>query len=199
MKLSCDLTKLNLYGNNITDIKLFEYLSVFENLKILYVGKNKFSLDNIYNIDYKAHNIINCHLAKIKEIDLTKGAFSQTMINLLPLFNFKNLEIIFLNENHLSSLLFVENLECPNLSEIWLNNNSIKEFMLLIKFRNLKRIELERNNIENIDNLDHFVSELKYLEKLNLKGNKIDSNDKRIIKSLDALRKEFAKMQLLVA
>ena len=71
--------------------------------------------------------------------------------------------------------------------------------MLLIKFKKLKRIELERNNIDNIDNLDHFISELKYLEKLNLKGNKIDSDDKRIIKSLDALRKEFDKFQFILA
>ena len=34
---------------------------------------------------------------------------------------------------------------------------------------------------------------------IDLKGNKIDSDDKRIIKSLDALRKEFDKLQLILA
>ena len=185
------LLKLNVFSNNFTDIQFFKNLSYFQNLNILYAGENKF--DESLN----EYNDSNYNLSKIKEIGLTKGAFSEIFIRNLSNFNISNVLILFLSKNNLSSLSFIEKIESPNLKEIWLDNNYINEFMPLIKFKKLKYIDLENNIIDNIDNLTSFLNEVTFLEKMNLKGNRIELKKKKIEELLKDLRSEI-KAQLII-
>ena len=100
--------------------------------------------------------------------------------------NFNNLEILILNKNDLKNLSFTEQLECPNLQEIYLSDNYIDDFMPLIKFKTLKIIDLENNEIDNIDNLNSFLSELLVLKNINLKGNRINKRkNNRVLRALE--------------
>ena len=192
------LNKLNLFGNNLTNLEFFKNLNSFENLSILYVGNNKFVNNFSENRENNANsnfNINNYNLSQIKEIGLTKGAFSDKFKLYLSEINFNNLEIIILNKNGLNSLSFTEQLECPNLFEIYLNDNYISEFIPLIKFKTLKIIELENNKIENIDNLDTLLGKLLFLEKINLKGNKRINKKKNNQSFINSLEKHI-KIQL---
>ena len=44
---------LNLYSNNITDIKLFDVIKKFEKLKLLFVGENPFKIEENLKKFYK--------------------------------------------------------------------------------------------------------------------------------------------------
>ena len=74
----------------------------------------------------------------------------------------------------MTSLFFVENMNCINLEEFWLSNNQLKEFYDLKKFKKLKVIGLKGNKICNINNLVDFVQEFSNIEKIILSENIID-------------------------
>ena len=177
------LLSLDLYGNNITDYNFFEEIKNFPKLKQLMMGSNTFKdIDNINN-----QNIIyDCSI--IEEIGLTNGVFTdKSIINLISRFKFDNLKLLYLAANNISSLKFIDNLNCPNLREIWLNRNKLKEFDSLNKFKKLKKINLKDNYISKIDNIEIFVNSLKELKEFNLINNKdleINESNKEIIKNV---------------
>ena len=169
-----NLGYLNLLGNDFLDYKLFDLCSnkIFKNLKILYAGSNKF---NNYGIN---DNII-FDLSELEEIGLSNGVFNDETIHLINRFDFKNLRKLFLHSNNLSSLSFVDDLNLPNIEEIWVNNNSIDEYYPLCKYKTLKFINIRRNCIKNIDNLILFIKEFKKLEKIDIRFNELDYNDNK--------------------
>ena len=124
----------------------------------------------------------------IKEIGLTNGVFTdKSIINIISLFKFYNLKLLYLAANNISSLKFIDNLNCPNLREIWLNRNKLKEFESLNKFKRLKKINLKDKYISRIDNIEIYVNSLKELKEFNLINNKdleINESNKEIIKNV---------------
>ena len=69
--------------------------------------------------------------------------------------------------------------------------------MPLIKYKNLKKIDLGENKINNIDHLINFIKELKNLQKISIKYNLIDLNDIKNYKILNYIIKEL-KVKLLI-
>ena len=169
------LNFLNLVYNNFKKYDIFKSIHVFKCLTKLYIGLNKFNRE-ISEID--ENTIYEC--STIEEIGLTKGVFSDKTIDLISKFKFRNLQLLYLSCNNISSLSFVDKLDCKieNLEEIWLSSNNITEFYPLIKFNNLKKIILRDNFISNIDKLIDFVKHFNRLELINFSGNNIDKNDK---------------------
>ena len=165
---------LNLFGNDFSDYKIFDVSGNknFENLKILYAGSNKLN-----NNEIDTTTIFD--FSKVEEIGLTNGVFNDNSIQIIQYFRFDNLQKLFLHSNNLSSLSFIENLDLPNIKEIWVNNNSLNEYYPLCKYKTLEFVNIRRNCIYNIDNLILFISEFIQLKKIDIRYNNIDFNDNR--------------------
>jgi Leucine-rich repeat (LRR) protein len=192
-----ELFYLNLSFNNLDDFTFFENLYQFKSLTKLYMAGNNFkSKFSEYKSKNNNKNKFDS-FPSIKELGLSNGVFSDYSIKILCDFNISKLKVLYLNRNNLSSLSFVEKLECLDLEEIWLNNNYIKDFRPLIKFKKLKVLQLMNNLIDNIDNLIDFIKILFYLEKINITGNKInfiEGNNNNIvdyIKSKTTIKFEY--------
>ena len=180
-----NLNHLNLFSNELTDFEFFNNLKSFPNLKILYLGANPF--DKSFNINKMNFYEINNNFNSLREIGLSNGVFSDKSINIISKINLKNLKILLLNKNNLSSLSFVKDLDCLFLEEIWLNENQIEDVMPLIKFKYLKNIQIANNKIKNFDNVLNLFKSLEYISVFNLKGNEVEINEKNNIYLLDSL------------
>ena len=163
---------LNLFGNNFTDFKLFELCNnkKLKNLKKLYTGSNQFKNSEV-NINFDSF--------KIEEIGLTYGVFNNETIHFIHHFRFNNLQKLFLHSNKLSSLSFIDDLELPNIKEIWINNNLIDDYYPLCKYKTLNITNIRRNCIKNIDKLIQFIDEFTKLREIDIKDNNIDFNDNK--------------------
>ena len=164
-----NLTFLNLFGNDFLDYKLFDLCNnkIFKNLKILYTGSNKFNSNKI-NTTIDA--------SKLEIIGLTNGVFNNESIYFIQYFRFNNLQKLYLHSNNLSSLSFIDNLDLPNIKEIWVNNNTINEYYSLCKYKTLEFINIRRNCIKNIERLISFIEEFIQLKKIDIRYNNINFN-----------------------
>ena len=119
------LRELYLSCNYFTKYDIFKKIQHFKKLEILHIGSNRF----IYKGD--KNNYKNVSLNTIKEMNLINGVFNDDSIDLLFLFELKQLEIINLFGNNL-------------------NLSSFKKFLSFIsksKWNNLKQLNLMNNNI----------------------------------------------------
>ena len=112
------LEYLNLFENNFSQFEILESLKHFQNLKILYIGGNKFNND--IKKEYE--------LKPLERIGLSFGVFSDYSINYISKFKFENLKTLFLNANNLHSLSFLQNINYPKLEELFLMLNYIEKF-----------------------------------------------------------------------
>ena len=181
------LKELNLYSNNLTDSKIFDLQNSqnLPNLKTFYIGNNRIDWEKNNSIDLK-YNFKN-----LKTIGLTCGIFDDNTIKYINNFDFSKLEIIYLSKCNFHSLYFIKYLELPCIEEFYINITFIKEFYPLIKYRNLKIIEMRENFIENIDNLELFIKNLPNLRQFNLLKNNINMNldkNKKIMKAIKNIR-----------
>ena len=183
------LTKLDLSSHAFTDYILLEFIKEFKYLKKLYLGNNKFHFNN-KNIKYQKYKF---DLSNIEELGLSSGVFSKQSIELMKNFKLDNLKKLYLRSNNLTSLSFVEKINCDKLEELSLSNNYLKEFYKLKKFKQLKLINLKGNRIGNISKLSEFLSELPDIEKIILSDNKIDLN---IIKNYEIIEKAIKQRNL---
>ena len=170
-----NISYINLYYNDLKKYDIFKNFHVFKKLTKLFAGLNKFNKE-LSEID--ENTIYDC--STIEEIGLTKGVFSDESIDLISKFKFENLKYLYLSCNNLSSLSFVDKINCKieNLEEIWLTSNDISDFYPLIKFNNLKKIILKDNIISNINKLVDFVKHFNGLKKIDFTENEIDKNNK---------------------
>ena len=169
-----NLKYLNLFNNNLKKYDIFKNIHIFKRLTKLFIGVNKFNKE-ISEID--ENTIYDCQAIKI--MGLTRGIFSDESIDLISKFKFQNLQLLYLSCNNLSTLSFIDKLNCKieNLEEIWLVSNNLTEFYPLIKFKNLKKINLKGNRINNIEKLVDFVKHFAQLKLINFEENNIDKNN----------------------
>ena len=156
-----ELTYFNIFQNRLTDYEILKFNNNKNspNLKTAFFGGNIF----IFPDKKIAQKELEFDFSSVIEIGLKNNVFNDSSIIFLPCFILKNLEYIYLQENNLTSLQFVKDLELPCIKEIWLYNNLLTEFEPLKKFKTLERIEMENNRVNNIEELDTFI---KYLPKL---------------------------------
>ena len=174
---------INLFKNKIESPKIFEKIIDFKTLSIFHIGQNKFIKEEIIknsNTKYDLSHLINIGLS---------GNFTNETIHFIFNIKFSNLEYLYLNRNNLSSLLFLKDIDCPNLVSFWAIINNITDYSPILKLKykdKLKRINLKDNHIENIDNLIEFISNFKSLNLLILANNSIILNDqnKQILKDI---------------
>ena len=120
-----NLSFLNLYQNDLTKFDFFKGIHIFKKLKILYVGFNQFD-EEISDID--ENTVYDCSTIEI--IGFTKGMFSDKSIDLISKFHFENLNTLYLRNNNLTSLSFLDKMKCKKekLEKIWLNCNKLTEY-----------------------------------------------------------------------
>jgi Leucine-rich repeat (LRR) protein len=181
-----ELTDFNIYENRLTDYEILQFNNNnnLPKLKLAFFGGNIFKFPNKNKISKE----LKFEFSSVIEIGFKKNVFNDTSINLLPFFILTNLEIIYLQENNLTSLNFVENLELPFIKEFWLYNNLLTDFMPLKKYKTLERIEMKNNKVNNLEELDTFIKYLPKLKKFNLIGNCIKYDF--LIKSILELAEE---------
>ena len=90
---------------------------------------------------------------------------------------FNNLKKLDLSRNNLNSLSFLEKINLERLEELGLSNNFITEFEVLKNYKRLKKINLKKNKISDISNLNEFLNEFPNIEKMVLIDNNIDVDD----------------------
>ena len=179
-----ELEELNLFQNKIKDFNFFHLKKnnkSYNNLETLYIGGNKFE----YNTNSKS----KYELSNIKNIGLSTGVFDKNTIFEIKNFDMKDLEKLFLSNNNLNDISFFNELELPNIKKITLNNNFIKNFNNLIKYKDtLEIIEIKNNNIDNINDLEEFVKNFKNLKSVEMSGNSINRNDNSLLEILENIR-----------
>ena len=181
---------INLYGNFLSDFKLFE---IFNNknlcsLKKFYIGLNSF-VDSKTDVKFNSNNL--------KEIGLTNGIFNNNTIDIINNFSFNNLEIIYFSKNNLTSLSFIQKLDLPSIKQFWIYHSFIKDYYPLIKYKTLTRINLCHNEIDNIDNLIQFIKNFKGLEVLDISENVFDLNDENNWNIILKVSKEISNFKYI--
>ena len=165
------LAKLNIYQNKITDAEIFKLKNNPNNLpklELFYIGKNNivFNQEKI-NIEETKFNFNFIYM-----LGFSSNVFNHETIKFIQCFTMPKIEILYLGNNNLINLDFIEKLTLPYLKEFHLEDNQISDFERLTKFKNLEVINMENNKIQNIENLLEFIEELKYLKEFNLLKNK---------------------------
>jgi hypothetical protein len=164
-----ELTDLNLFENKLTDYEIFK-LNNNKNmpkLKLVFIGGNNF----VFPKELISEKELKFDFSSVTEMGFSKSVFDQDSIKFLHFFDFKILEIIYLQGNNLNSLNFIEDLKLPSIKEFWLSNNQLTEFEPLKKFKTLEVIEMKNNKVSDIEELDTFIKYLPNLKRINLIGN----------------------------
>ena len=191
-----ELRDLNLYKNNLENYQIFDKFKYFPNLKILYIGLNKFSKG--INRDSIIEET-KFDLSSLETIGLTKIWSDEDGVKDLKYFKFKNLQEIYLSGNNINSMDDIV-LDCDEhlIKIFWLKNNKLKKFSMLKKYRYLEDLSLKNNLIEDITNLDTFLSNFRYLKKFNIENNLIKYNDPENIKIINDIEKKYKNISNLL-
>ena len=175
---------LNLYHNNIKSIQIFKIVQNFKKLIKFHVGDNNFNEEEINTLKEKIN------LKQIKELGVT-GCFSDSKVKFMKNLIFKDLKTLYISRNHLSTLSFMDFENLKNLKKItkfWAIENNLKDINELQYLANLKTLEiinLKNNKIGSLKGLLDIVKNFPNLKKLTLEGNPIDiEKDKEIIEKL---------------
>ena len=164
------LSFFNIYGNYLTDYKIFKKFGELKELRKLYIGANRFE-KNAIDEDISFPKLD-------KEFGASNGVFNKKTIKYLSHLKFENLEEIYLQGNGLDSLDFLNYLNCKNLKVLWLYKNYIQEYRSILeykeKYKNMEDINLKYNKINNIDDINDFVAKFPNLKYLYLSGNPIN-------------------------
>ena len=123
---------------------------------------------------------------------------SDDSIEILSKMKLGNLKILHLNNNKLSSLSSIKEIESEKLEEIYINNNELEAFEELVKFTSLTKVEIGNNKINNLNNLEDFFNKLPKLKKINLKGNRINSKDERNSEKLISLKEKYKDIKITI-
>ncbi len=189
-----NLETLNIFLNEIKSIKIFSKIAEFKKLKVLYIGKNKFDIDEM-----KKYNKNKIYFPELKILGIT-GSLSEDKIKFFPYLVCKNLEVLYISKNNLGSLKFMKECEFKNLKRFWSVDNKLKGNIkdvleYLPSKETLEIINLEENNINNLDGFDEIIDKFPKLKEINLKNNNINLNKyEELIKNIE----EKTKGRLLI-
>ena len=183
--LNPELTKLNLYKNNITDTRIFGVIKRFTKLQLFYIGENKFTIgenDNFYEFP-----------ESLEEFGLTGNFEGDNNINFVKRLGIGNVKTFYISRNKITNLECLQDINFLRLGEFWAISNYITDIKEITKIRNkenLLKINLKQNYINNFNELFDIIEQFPNLEILNLTGNdKIKQNDAD--EMMEKIRNEF--------
>ena len=189
-----ELIDLNLFKNNLEDYQIFYKMKHFPKLKKLFIGLNKFNKGIDRENMSKEENKFD--LSSIETIGLGKIWSDKNGVKDLKYFKFKNLKEIYLSGNNINSLDDIE-LNCDEhlIKIFWIENNNLKEFYRLEKYRYAEDLSIKNNQIEDIRNLVSFLSHFKHLKKFNIEKNLIDYNYDKNKKIIERVEEEYKNIE----
>ena len=106
-----ELTLLNLYSNNITDIKLFEVIKKFEKLKHFFAGENQFEINKNPKDFYEFPK-------SLEEFGLT-GNLEGDRCQFIKRLDISNLKIFYISRNKIDNLSYIENIKFKRLENFY--------------------------------------------------------------------------------
>ena len=193
------IENIYLSNNKITSPKIISIMKKFENLKLLYLGQNKFDKDEINEIRKKK---IKYRLPpRLEELGLTNCFTIETNDFITNNMIINNIKLLYVQSNGFINFDSFKNVEFTQLEEIWCSGSKdkgyisdIKEIGKLNKKENIKKIVLQQNQINNIQELPNIIQPFKNLKSLDLRNNPIGKekteNVLKKIKEMDGF-KEF--------
>ena len=185
------LKHLNLYKNQITNIKIFEVVKHFKELEVFYIGENKFNMKII-----KKNKSFFEFPKTVEEFGLT-GNFNGNA-NFAKRLGLENLKIFYINRNKISNLKCLKNIKFNRLGEFWAISNNItdiKEIMNIKGKDNIWKINLKQNKINNFKELLNIIQYFPKLKELILVDNGIS---KKEAKDMTKKIKKQYKMDLKI-
>lgn len=196
LQYMCNLIRLYIAENNITDISYIENLIQLLELDIsnnLLGTPQSIHLSKLTNLKYL--DISNTNINSLDSIEnctqlVELYFFENSISSLYPIRNMILLEFINAGNNNISDLTYL--LLMQNLKFIDLFNNNISDLTSISSLSNLENINLAFNKISNIEKL----STLTNLKSINLTGNEI--LDLTPIDNLDNLIYFTAQFQNIV-
>ena len=123
----------------------------------------------------------------MEEFGLT-GNFEGENINFVRRLGIENLKIFYISRNKITNLQCLQEIDFLRLDEFWVDNNNItdiKEIMNIRNKKNLRRINLKKNKINNLNELFNIIQFFPNLKILNLTSNdeiRKEEADKMMIK-----------------
>ena len=123
------LEELYLHHNMFSDYTIFNIISLTFNLKLLYIGFNRFE-KNFTKLEA-------CKFHKLEELGLNY-VFDKNTYRKLQEFDMPNLLYLFVQNNEIDSFDFLEKMNIPKLRRLNINKNELKEIDIdvLTKFPN---------------------------------------------------------------
>ncbi|CAL6075957.1 Conserved_hypothetical protein [Hexamita inflata] len=153
-----NLVKFTLEGNGITDI---DELSTFVSLKELNLSQNKnVNINSIKHLTQLTKlSLENCKLANIQNIsfviNLTDLNLNENQVDITPLSNLSQLNNLYLFGCGLANVQISPFQNLLQLVYLQLEANEIYDISILSKLINLKDLELQCNNINDISSLQN--------------------------------------------
>ena len=112
--------------NNFTHFNIFHAIELFTNLEIFNISSNRLYKNNIVGEEKKIYSEKSYQLNSLKELYANNGVFSNNTLDILFKFKVRNLAILGLNGNGLSTLSFLRILmNIYPLKKLYLNMNAI--------------------------------------------------------------------------
>ena len=179
-----NLEELYLHQNMFQSFSLFDFIQ-FPKLKILYLGLNLFKNNPKNSVDEnKLYNFSNLEKMGLNSV------FRKDNIGLLKNMNLVSLKQLYLHNNEIDSLSFLNDLKITNnkLNTIFLTNNYLTEIdiEIFLKYENLQKIVLDENNINKIINIEK-IKEFKLKNKeieIDFNYNNLDKKTKDELKKI---------------
>ena len=196
-----ELKELNLYRNNISDIKVLEKVK-FEKLETLNFNSNEISdIKILENVNFLLLKLLGLNDNKITDIsvlgkvkfehlkELFLGSNNISDISIFEKVNFKELKGLDLSKNNISDIKPLNKIKVEVLD---LSENKISDIKLFEKenFKDLKKLYLSNNSITDINSLEK--NKFKKLEKLDLSVNQID--DKLNSSTISVLKSQIGNL-----
>ena len=166
---------LNLFNNKITSIRIFDLLEHYKTIRTFYIGKNRLDKKKLMN-NQKDFYVDN----NLDELGLTY-IFDNETIGFIKHLNLKNIKILYLSGNNLTSLSGLKNIKFNRLDELWVKGNQICDINAINDLPNkdiIKSINLTFNQINQINHTIFDTLKLfSKLKSINIKSNNVNYKD----------------------
>ena len=160
LKYMVNLTELQIYQNNITDLSPLKGLTELKNLSLF---KNKVEdlsplagLVGLESLYLRSNNISDISpldgMVHLRALDLSDNNVS----DISPLTNLKQLELLRLNDNNINSITALSGMD--KMIGLHLQNNDISDITPLTTMGDLNELYLENNSIGSIEPLMSLTS-----------------------------------------
>ena len=167
---------ISFFDNKITSPEIFGAIEKFETLEKFFIGQNLFDLSKLQNKNIKYNFPTNLAI-----LGLTNNFTKETNKFIINNLNIENIKYLYLSGDGFITLKDFEKIEFKRLEEFFIKGNKDKGFLTDIKEikflkgkKNIEKIVLKQNKINNIEELVDIINLFPNLKLLNIEDNDIE-------------------------